>query len=91
MPVLLRALLEQVSRPGFAFEYGSRGMPNNLLTGKSTRIIVAMGMPAFVYRWYFRAHSLTSLAHNILGFVGIGPIRANLIGMIEGKRTRRDR
>jgi len=91
MPVLLKALLEQVSRPGFAFEYRSRGMPKKLLTGKSARIVVTMGMPAFVYRWYFRAHSLKSLAHNVLDFVGIGPIRASLIGMIEGKRTRRDR
>jgi putative NADPH-quinone reductase len=91
MPALLKAFLEQVLWPGLAFEYGSRGMPKKLLTGKSARIIVTMGMPAFVYRWYFRDHSFKSLARNILGFVGIGPIRASLIGMIEGKRTRQDR
>ncbi|HEY4646165.1 MAG TPA: NAD(P)H-dependent oxidoreductase [Steroidobacteraceae bacterium] len=39
-------------------------------------------MPALFYRWYFRAHSLKSLARNILGFCGIGPIRQSLIGMI---------
>jgi putative NADPH-quinone reductase len=42
-----------------------------------------MGMPAFFYRWYFRAHSLKSLERNILGFCGIGPIKESLIGMIE--------
>jgi putative NADPH-quinone reductase len=91
MPALLKAFLEQVLRPGLAFEYGSSGMPKKLLTGKSARIIVAMGMPAFVYRWYFRAHSFTSLARNILGFVGIGPIKASLIGMVEGGNSRREK
>jgi putative NADPH-quinone reductase len=91
MPVLLKAFLEQVARPGFAFAYGSRGMPKKRLTGKAARIVVTMSMPAFVYRWYFRAPSLKNLAPDILGFGGIGPIRASLIGMIAGKRTRRDR
>jgi putative NADPH-quinone reductase len=91
MPALLKAFLEQVLRPGFAFEYKSRGMPKKLLTGKSARIIVTMGMPAFVYRWYFGAHSLKNLERNILRFVGIDPIRASLIGMIEGKSARREK
>ncbi len=30
------------------------------------------------------AHSLKSLKRNILAFTGIGPIRATLIGNIEG-------
>ena len=40
-----------------------------------------MGMPALVYRWYFRAHSVKSLERNILGFVGIAPVHETLIGM----------
>jgi putative NADPH-quinone reductase len=91
MPALLKGFLEQVLRPGFAFEYRSKGMPKKLLTGKSARIVVTMGMPALVYRWYFGAHSLKSLERNILRFVGIGPIRASLIGMIEGKNARREK
>ena len=43
------------------------------------------GMPAFVYRWYFRAHGIKNLKRNILGFCGIAPIRETLIGMIEAK------
>ncbi|HTT38916.1 MAG TPA: NAD(P)H-dependent oxidoreductase [Burkholderiales bacterium] len=93
MPALLKAFLEQVLRPGFAFgreQAGKVGRP--LLTGKSARIIVTMGMPALVYRWYFGAHSLKSLERNVLGFCGVRPIRASLIGMVEAmgdaKRTR---
>jgi putative NADPH-quinone reductase len=42
-----------------------------------------MGMPAPVYRWYFGAHSLKNLERNILGFIGIHPIKTTLIGMVE--------
>ena len=59
-------------------------MAKKLLTGKSARIVVTMGMPAFAYRWFFLAHSLKSLERNILGFCGISPIRSTLIGSIEG-------
>jgi putative NADPH-quinone reductase len=86
MPALLKAFLEQVFRPGFATAgEASRGTWKKLLTGKSARIVVTMGMPALVYRWYFRAHSLKSLERNVLGFCGIGPLRETLIGMVEAK------
>ena len=91
MPALLKAFLEQVFRHGFAMTTEGRGWPKKLLTGKSARIVVTMGMPAFFYRWYFGAHSLKSLRRNILGFAGIGPIRASLIGTVEGSDTRRQR
>ena len=84
MPALLKAFFEQVFRPGFAFEYGESGLnPKKRLMGKSARIIVTMHMPAFVYRWFFFAHSLKSLERNILAFSGIGPIKASIIGSIE--------
>jgi putative NADPH-quinone reductase len=85
MPAVLKAFLEQVLRPGFAFEYQkSGGMAKKLLTGKSARIVITMGMPAFVYRWIFFAHSLKSLKRNTLWFCGIGPVKTTIIGSIEG-------
>ncbi len=86
MPALLKAFLEQTFRPGFATPKLNGKSPwKRLLAGKSARVIVTMGMPAFFYRWYFRAHSLKSLERNILGFCGIGPIKESLIGMVEAK------
>lgn len=85
MPALLKGFLEQVARPGFALSKpgGSDAMPQKLLVGRSARLVVTMGMPALVYRWYFRAHSVKALERNILGFVGIAPVRETLIGMVE--------
>lgn len=85
MPALLKGFLEQVLRPGFAFPAARIGpRQRRLLTGKSARIVVTMGMPALFYRLYFRAHSLKSLERNVLSFCGIGPIRATVVGMVEG-------
>jgi len=81
MPAMLKALLEQMFRPGFAFSTKKLGRwPVKFLSGKSARIVVTMGMPAFIYRWYFRAHSVKSLERNILGFVGVAPIEHTLVG-----------
>lgn len=83
-PALLKALLEQVFRPGFAFPAGESTLQGGLLKGRTARIIVTMGMPALVYRTFYLSHSLKSLKRNILAFVGIGPTRETLIGNIEG-------
>lgn len=84
MPALLKAFFEQAFRPGFAFDMGEGGgWAKKLLTGRSAHVVVTMGMPAWVYRWYFGAHSLKSLERNVLGFVGIKPVRETLIGGVE--------
>lgn len=92
MPGLLKILLEQVARPGFAFSAAKgKGLPRQLLKGRSARVIVTMGMPAFFYKWYYRAHSVKNLERNILAFVGIAPVRRTLLGMIEGVSDARRR
>lgn len=84
MPALLKGFLEQVARPGFAFKKeGNNPFGHKGLSGRSARVVVTMGMPALVYRWYFRAHSLKSLERNILGFVGFAPIRETLVGSVD--------
>jgi len=84
MPALLKGFLEQIAREGFAFaKEAGNPMGHKLLKGRSARLVVTMGMPAPVYRYYFRAHSIKALERNILGFVGIAPIEETLIGMVE--------
>jgi len=81
LPALLKGFLEQVARPGFAFAPGARNaFTAKGLAGRSARVVVTMGMPAFVYRWFFAAHSLRSFKRNVLQFVGIAPVRSTLIG-----------
>jgi putative NADPH-quinone reductase len=94
MPAILKGFLEQVARPGFAFTREAGGSPftNKGLKGRSARVVVTMGMPGLIYRWYFRAHSIKSLERNILGFVGISPVHETLIGMVGNlKKDEADR
>ena len=84
MPARLQGFLEQVFRPGFAIgEPGGKVLSPRRFTGKTARIVVTMGMPAFFYRWYFGAYSVKSLKRGVLGFCGVSPIRATLIGNVE--------
>jgi putative NADPH-quinone reductase len=91
LPALLKAFLEQLFRPGFAFSGTLAQGGTRLLRGKSARIVVTMGMPAPIYRWFFRAHSLKSLERNILKFCGISPVRDTIVGMVESGGDARHR
>jgi putative NADPH-quinone reductase len=87
MPALLKGFLEQLMRPGVAFAYpeaGSGGWPKTILKGRSARLVVTMGMPGFVYRLWFLGHGIAGLRRNILGFVGIRPVRQTFYGLVEG-------
>lgn len=87
VPALFKAFLEQVLRPNETVPAGASPFAKKPLAGKSARVVVTMGMPAWIYRWVFGAHSLKSLTRNVLHFVGLGPIRHTLIGLVEGKNA----
>jgi len=91
MPALLKGFLEHIFRPGFAMEYKQQGFPKRLLAGRSARIVVTMGMPVMLYRWYFGAYGVRSFERSMLSFAGIKPIRESFYGLTfadERKRLR---
>lgn len=91
LPALLKGFIERIFQPGFAFaEAGAKGW-RPLLRGKSARIIMTMGMPGLVYRWWFGAHALKAFRRNILEFCGMRPVRTTLHGMIEAVPDERRR
>ncbi len=89
MPALVKAFCEQVFRPGFAYAPTQQGFPQKLLSGRSARLVVTMGMPAWLYRWVYCAHGLRGLGRNILGFVGFAPVRYSLFGMVATASDKR--
>lgn len=90
MPALFKGFLEQLLRPQYAFG-DTPGKMQHPLRGRSARVVVSMGMPAFVYRGFFRAHSLKSLQRNILYFAGVRPVRTSVVGGVEGRAASRER
>ena len=85
MPAALKSFLEQTLRPGFAFENVKGGLPRGRLKGRSARVIVTMGMPAFAYRWFFAAHGVRGLERSVLRFCGFGPVRRSLVGGVAAR------
>jgi putative NADPH-quinone reductase len=82
LPAVAHGFLEQVMRPGTAFSYETKGFPTPLLKGRSARLVVTIGMPALIYRWWFGAHGVRGLERSVFGLAGIGPIRRTLIGSV---------
>ena len=84
LPAYTKAFLEQVFHRHVAFEQADDdSWPKGRLTGKSARVFVTMGMPGFVYRLWYGAHSLKSLERNILKFIGFKPVKDTVFGMVE--------
>lgn len=79
VPAYLKAFLEQVFRHDFSADVHGAGWTAKL-RGRSARVVVTMGMPGLAYWIYFQAHSLRALRQNILGFSGMRPVRATVIG-----------
>ncbi len=90
LPAILKGFLERILISNLV-EPMKKGKFLKPLNGKSARVVVTMGMPGFVYRWYYGAHSLKMLKRNILKFVGISPVRSTIFGYVEGvSAARRD-
>ncbi len=81
-PARLKAFFEQVLRPGFSHRAEPRRFPEALLRGRSARVVVTMGMPASVYRWWYGGHGTRALRRSILGFCGFAPVRETRIGLV---------
>ena len=69
-------------------EYKKGGFPKRLLAGRSARIVVTMGMPVLLYRWYFGAYGLRGFERSMLSFAGIKPIRESLHGLTFANKKR---
>ena len=91
MPALLKGFLEHIFRPGFAMEYKEKSFPRRLLVGRSARIVVTMGMPVALYRWYFGAYGVRSFERSMLSFAGIKPIRESFFGLTFADDKKRAR
>jgi NAD(P)H dehydrogenase (quinone) len=83
LPAILKGFLERIFQPDLIRLRNSHDTDWKILAGKSARVIMTMGMPGLIYRWWFGAHALQALKRNILQFIGVSPVRTTLHGMVE--------
>lgn len=85
MPAILKGFIERLLQPDLIARQKTENAMNwHIFDNKSAHIIMTMGMPVSVYRFWYGAHALKLLKRNILHFIGIKPVRETLFGMVSG-------
>jgi NAD(P)H dehydrogenase (quinone) len=73
-PAVVRAVIDRVFLPGWAFQYRGHALPDGLLRGRSSRVVSTMDSPGW---WYALAHRWS--LHAVMGtatlkFCGFSPV-----------------
>lgn len=80
MPSFTRGFFEQLFRPGVAIDTPEGKFPRKLMSGKSARQILTMGMPSMFYRVFYGALSARAFSKSVLRFAGFKPVRRSYFG-----------
>jgi putative NADPH-quinone reductase len=93
MPALLKGFIERILQPDLVSRQKTEhAMNRSIFKNKTARIVITMGMPVSIYRFWYGAHTLKLLTHNVLQFIGIKPVRHTLFGMVTTcKQQKRER
>lgn len=78
-PGVLKGFFEQLLRTGYSLSSPQAAM-SSILTGKSARLIVTMGMPTPVFRFVLGGHGLAGLEKGLFLVTGVSPVRRTLLG-----------
>ncbi|MGE0751403.1 MAG: NAD(P)H-dependent oxidoreductase [Variibacter sp.] len=88
MPALLKGFIERVLQPDLIARHGTEHAMNRaIFHNKTGRIVMTMGMPVSIYRFWYGAHALKLLTRNVLRFIGIKPVRHTLFGMVPTSKA----
>ncbi len=93
VPARFKGLLDRLLLPGFAFRYdGSKSLPEQLLKGRSARLLVCLDTPAWYFRWVQGAPAHRMMKDAVLGFCGVAPIRISAFSpVIKSDADQRER
>jgi len=84
MPAITKGFIDRLFLPGFAFKnHPGRNFPEQLLKGKSMRLLVTMDTPRLWFYLVHRASLYLILRKVVFGYVGFKPIRFSTFGFIR--------
>lgn len=89
-PALLKGFIDRVFLPGFAFRYREGSpFPEQLLRGKSARLLVTMDSPPWWFRWVTGQPGHRLLKKAVLEFCGVKPVTVHAFGPVRGSTPER--
>jgi NAD(P)H dehydrogenase (quinone) len=84
MPAVTKGFIDRVFLPGFAFKnHSGKLFPEQLLKGKSIRLLVTMDTPKWWFYLVYRASQYQILKNIVFGYVGFDPIKFSTFGFIR--------
>jgi putative NADPH-quinone reductase len=84
-PSRLKAFLERVLLPGFAYRFQDKGpWWDRYLAGRSADVIITMDTPAWYLRLAYWNAPVARWRGQVLGFCGYRPVRFHLLGPVRG-------
>lgn len=88
-PAALKALLDRVLMPGFAFRYRDRGlMWDRLLQDRSAHVVLTMDTPKWYFDWVLSRPMARQFKTQILEFCGFKPVRFTTLGPVKTSTVR---
>ncbi len=86
-PAMMKLFLEVILTSGFAYKYkapihGIIPSWDELLSGKTARLIATMDSPSIFYKWILRDPSYKMMKAN-LNFCGIKPVKRSYFGSVK--------
>jgi NAD(P)H dehydrogenase (quinone) len=82
-PAIVRAFVDRLFLPGWAFRYEGHALPTGLLRGRASRVISTMDSPAWWYRLGLRRTLHASFARGTLAFCGLAPVEVTTIHKVR--------
>lgn len=84
MPAITKGFIDRIFLPGFAFKnHSGKNFPEQLLKGKSMRLLVTMDTPKFWFYLVHRASLYLILKKVVFGYVGFKPINFSTFGFMR--------
>lgn len=84
LPAITKGFIDRLFLPGMAFKYKENSVWwDQLLKGKTARIIMTLDQPGWYYRLFYGRPSTNQLRKSTLQFCGIKPVRVTYVGIIK--------
>ncbi len=83
-PAIMKGFVDRTFLPGLFFKYKKGSLfPDQLLKGKTARMIITSDTPRWYDRWFMKSPAINQFKKGTLEFCGIKPVKISYIGPVK--------